>query len=340
METFKSIFTLRAEASSSLMELLEKNTLGTNGAKYKHLDTARRMKLLYNPLFLSLERNEKCLGNVTFCRREKQWYVRYFAFDALVQGAGKTPSKKKNSILKTNLNAFFSDKLRSGEAESFYAYIDPKNVKSLWMSEQFHFVEKANIATQTFSRVHPSAKIEIEKCDDKAQIKSLVKEHFGDQKYFFDYHIYSNTDPFYVAKKEGEIIAFAKFHYANWKFKRLPGKMGGLLTKLIPYIPGLRKIIKPKAHSFLAPEAVWVKNNNSTLLEKFYESVLHAEKRNLILWWIDEKNPLYIKSGPHINWGILHKINGVHQVKLVEINPTRNSIPYEKEVYSCAFDFI
>ncbi|MDX1447098.1 hypothetical protein [Lishizhenia sp.] len=340
METFNNIFTLRAEASSSLMELLEKNTLGTNGAKYKHLDTARRMKLLYNPLFLSLERNEKCLGNVTFCRREKQWYVRYFAFDTLVQGAGKTPSKKKNSTLKTNLNAFFLDKLQSGAAESFYAYIDPKNVKSLWMSEQFNFVEKANIATQTFSRVHPRAKMKIEIWKDPAKIKALVRKQFGHQRYFFDFHIYSNTDPFYVAKKEGEIVAFGKFHHANWEFERMPGKMGGVLTKAIPFIPGLRKIIKPKAHSFLAPEAVWVKENNAQYMSDFFESVLQAEYRNLILWWIDEKSTLYRTVKRKVNWGLLHKINGVHEVKFVEISPTNDSSSFEEEVYSCAFDFI
>lgn len=121
MEKFQNIFTLRTDASPQVMQLLDKNTLGTNGAKYKHLDTPRRMKLLYNPLFLSLERNNKCLGNVTFCRRNKEWYVRYFAFDRLVQGAGKSRSKKKDSILKTTLNAFFSDKLQKGEAKSFYA---------------------------------------------------------------------------------------------------------------------------------------------------------------------------------------------------------------------------
>ncbi|SFT82220.1 hypothetical protein SAMN05216474_2554 [Lishizhenia tianjinensis] len=340
MEIFHNIFTLRTEASAALMQLLKKNTLGTNGAKYKHLDTERRMQLLYDPLFLSLERHGKCLGNVTFCRREKQWYVRYFAFDALVQGAGKTPSRKKNSSLKTHLNAFFSDKLQSGEAKSFYAYIDPKNVKSLWMSAQFNFLVKANIATQTFSRRNPKRKITVEILTDHAKIKNLVREHFAHQKYFFDHHIYSNTDPFYIAKQGTEIIAFGKFHYANWVFERLPGKMGALLTKVIPYLPGLRKIIKPKAHSFLAPEAVWVKNEDPKLLSTFLESVLHAEKRNLILWWIDEKSKLYQQVKDKVNWGLLHKINGVHEVNFVEINASNDATLFEEEVYSCAFDFI
>lgn len=214
------------------------------------------------------------------------------------------------------------------------------NVKSLWMSEQFNFLVKANIATQTFSRVRPKAKVGVELLTAHEEIKSLVRAQFGNQPYFFDHHIYSNTDPFYVLRKDQEIIAFGKFHAANWEFERLPGKMGAVLTQLIPYIPGFRKIIKPKAHSFLAPEAVWVKNNDPQLLEDFFESVLNAENRNLMLWWIDEKSSLYQDVKDKTNWGILHKINGVHQVNFVEINPTNNATPYTKEVYSCAFDFI
>ena len=84
-----SIFKLRLEATPALLELLNNTTLGTNGAKYRHLDTSKRILEADNPLFLSVERNDKVLGNITFCQRDNFWYIRYFAFSTYTQSGIK-----------------------------------------------------------------------------------------------------------------------------------------------------------------------------------------------------------------------------------------------------------
>ena len=46
--------------------------------------------------------------------------------------------------------------------------------------------------------------------------------------------------PFYVLRNlEGEIVAAAKTSISRWEIHRFPGKLGGVLTKIIPFIPRL-----------------------------------------------------------------------------------------------------
>jgi hypothetical protein len=103
-----SRFTVRHEATPALLDLLTKTTLGTNGACYRHLDTRTRILEADNPVFVSLERDGKVQGNVTFCQRKERWYVRYFAFSGQKQ-ASKNVNRvaKSNSRLKQEIADFY-----------------------------------------------------------------------------------------------------------------------------------------------------------------------------------------------------------------------------------------
>ncbi len=325
--------------TQAIIELLESVTLGTNGAHYRHLDTRARILEADHPLFLTIERNEKILGNVTFCRRDKNWYIRYFAFDSRFQSSG-TKKSSGNSLIKREIESYFQETLDQPEVESFYAYIDPNNVKSLWMAENFGFKTIGRIATQSFSRVNPKSSSRIEKLTDWNEVKHIVQSNFSDYVYYFEAQ--SSKPPFYALKDENNaIIALAKINSATWEIKRLPGKFGGVLTKIIPFIPGLNKIIRPKNHSFVVPEAVWVKNYDSSLLEELFEGILFNEKQNLILWWVDERDYLYKTVGSQVHWGLLHKLIGINYANVVqrrrqETNDATNKPP----IYTSGFDFI
>ena len=340
------IFKIRYKATEGILELLESVTLGTNGAHYRHLDTRERIYEVDDPLFLTMERNDKVIGNVTFCRRQGHWYVRYFAFSTQLQSSGtKSPTNQGNGLLKRELTSFFDDSLKGTsdleKVESFYAYIDPRNEKSLWMSETFEFSSVGKIATQTFSRTRPRKSIRLRKTDDWNQVKSLVENQFGSYNYYIDEH--TSKGPFYVLEDDqGEIIGLTKTTIAHWQIKRLPGKNGGLLTKLIPWIPGLRKIIRPNAHTFVVPEAVVVKNNDPKLVQELFEGILFTEKLNLILWWVDEKDELYKNVQDQLKWGLLHKMVGVAHASVVQktIDGSVKGFDPERPVFTTGIDFI
>jgi hypothetical protein len=339
------IFKLREDVTPQLLELLESVTLGTNGAHYRHLDTRDRIHEADNPLHLMMERNDRLLSNITMCRRNGDWYIRYFAFYNAFQSSGTKKSNNKSGLLRKELTHFFNTILAGddeyGKAESFYAYIDPNNEKSLWMSENFGFSTIGKIATQTFSRTNPKPMSGLKKTNDWDRIKEIVQSSYENHAYF--YLDQTEKPPFYILEDgNGEVLACAKVSTSNWEIKRLPGKMGGMLTKIIPFIPGLNKLIKPKNHTFIVPEAIVVKNNDPELLQQFLEGILHAENKNLILWWVDLTDPLYSSTQEHIKWGLLHKIIGVSYANVVQktCNESKSKETIRKPVYTAGFDFI
>ena len=336
------IFKIREEHTPQILGLLNSVTLGTNGAQYRHLDNSQRIKECDNPLFLSMERNKVTIGNVTFCRRGDDWYIRYFAMSPRLQSAAVKKSKSnKSNLLKRELNDFFQSTLDGqndlGKVSSFYAYIDPNNEKSLWMSEDFGFNTIGKIATQTFSRVKPKKSNRVQKIEDWHEVKELVNTNFENYNYF--HSAQTEKPPFYVIKDEnGEIIAFAKISISTWEIERLPGRLGGVLTRVIPYIPRLNKLVRPKIHTSVVPEAVMIKDNNPELLDDFFQGILHQEEKSLILWWVDENEKLYIDVKPRMKWGLLHKLVGVNNANVVQrSNCTSNS---NHPFYTSGFDFI
>lgn len=331
---------IREEPTESIIALLKSVTLGTNGAKYRHLNTEERLAQLYRPLYFTLERHDRALGNITLCRRPCGWYVRYFAFDQLFQTSSPISTSKGNGSLKTRINQFFeaAENGDLGEApELFYAYIDPRNERSLFVSRNFGFQTVAKIATQTFSRVTPYGSKRVLKIANNDKLHSIIDANFSNKPFFFDHHTF-NDSPFYGLYIKEELVAFTKIHYANWVIEQLPGKKGKLLTKMVPYVPGLRRILKPASHQFLVVDTVWSKENDAGLLEELFNGVLKQENRNLILWWVDQQDALYRAVKNTIQWGLLHRLNGVHDADLVVRSSTK--LNSNSPIYTTGVDFV
>src|SRR5690554_2693284 len=281
----KAPFVIRENYNDEVLKLLKSVTLGSNGARYQHQRLEQRIQHIYKPLFLNLERNDKVLGNITLCRRPENWYVRYFAFDLGMQATSKQPrSKASNSGLKKRINEVFESayELKDNKASLLYAYIDPRNERSLWMSQNFDFYTVAKIATQSFSRVKPRAQNEVKSLKVNDFIREKVKAIYKDYPFYFIHHTF-NDDPFYTLTVDGKIVAFAKTHSAEWKISRLPGKRGVLLKNIIPFVPGLRKVIRPNSHVFTVVDSVWCEGNNPKLLGKLFEGILYQEKTNTMI---------------------------------------------------------
>jgi hypothetical protein len=335
-------FKVREQPTEEIICLLENSTLGTNGAQYRHLDTRQRIQESDNPLFLSLERNEKVLGNVTFCRRGRSWYIRYFAFAGAFQSRSKRKREEKgSSVFKRQLNSFFDEVIEKqlhGEVNAMYAYIEPRNERSKWMSENFGFQKIATLSTQTFSRVKPTFSPRLELLKDSTEVLPLVMKTYGSHRYFFDHFLLQ--PPYYVLRNElGEIIAAARFTKVHWEIIRLPGKMGHILTRFISYIPLLNQLIRPERHRFLVPDGLVLKNHDPKVLEELFSAVLHYERRNVILWWMDTKDPLFISVKKKIKWGLLHRFVGVTPVDVME-RRSKNAKPSTEPLFVAAFDMV
>lgn len=339
-----SIFKLREKVTAGIIDLLSQTTLGTNGAKYRHLDTPQRIHEADQPLFLSMERNEKVIGNITFCRREHDWYIRYFAFHSLAQtGNQKKSHDKSNSFLKRELGQFFDDaflgNIDGQKVRSMYAYIDPKNQRSKWMSENFGFKVIRQLITQSYSRISPKSSDRLQVLNNYEEISPIVKAEYGNHSYFFTAH--AQKPPFYVLRNEfEEIIAFTRVTHVKWIIERLPGRFGTQLTRIIPLLPYLNKLIQPKNHEFLVPEIVYVKEQNKELLDELFSAILEKERLHLLLWWIDAKDPLYQSVKSKMKWGPFHQLIGTAPVDVVQRTGDGEPMFLDKPVFVTAWDMV
>jgi len=333
-------FVIREEPTEAIVNLLKSVTLGTNGAKYRHLNTEERLGQLIHPLYFTLERNERALGNITICRRPCGWYVRYFAFDQLFQTKSSSANSKGTGGLKKTIIDFFEAAERGDLGDTpdlFYAYIDPSNQRSHFMSKTFGFQTAAKIATQTFSRITPKNSVRVRKIENREALRPIIKSCFSTRPFFFDQHTF-NSSFFYGLYEQEELIAFVKIHHAKWAIDQLPGKHGKLLTKIVPYVPGLRKILHPASHQFIVIDTVWSKTNDAKQLEELMNALLFQEERNLIIWWVDQQEDVYRDVKNKVHWGLLHQINGVHEVDVVV--RSKNNPDFSLPTYITGVDFI
>lgn len=320
------IFKVREKYTAEILNLLQSVQLGTNGTVYQHLDITTRIDELENPLFLSMERSERALGNITFCRRNQNWYIRYFAFDKFLQSGGKQQSNKKDGLLVKQLNQFFEDAFAQ-DVRCFYAYIDPKNTKSVWISERFNFQKVSTIITQTYSRFFLPKSTRVE------EIQSFQPDKR--KALFFE----SNAALInYGIIEDGRIIVSARVKKVRWRISRLPGKNGKVLAKVLPFVPLLNRIINPKEQSFVVIESLNCESNNPILIKELLDGILFYQKKYLIIWWQEESSEQYQAIVDKIKWGPMDKLVGRNQVDLVAKGDTSH---FEKgNNFTSGLDFV
>lgn len=330
-------FELSEHITPELVRLLEETDLGTNGAIYRHLDVKDRIYQTDHPLCFSFKRADHLLANITFCRREFGLYLRHFAFDKRFQSKGKARNPKDNSVLKQEIESVFQqvEKNYAGSLKMCYAYIDSRNIRSKWMSEQFGFVTKAKLVTQTYSRFYPKKLTNLKKEKIQAEHLDWIRANYGQHVAYFEEFVHQGELHCWRSDK-GELLALGKFTHVTWKISRLPGKFGAILVKALPFIPFLRKIIHVKQQKFLVPEVICLRDEKATTLMSFLSGVLAMEGRHVMLWCMDEQEPLYLKTNPQMNWGLMHRFLGISTVDVV----FRGSFEPKNPIFVAAYDII
>ena len=323
--------------TEDLITFLEGTELGTNGAKYTHLDLRARISEADHPTSFSLKRNQHIIANVTFCVRNFAFYVRYFAFHPRFQSDSRRERKRNvRSGLEQSIEAVFK-KLEDQKQLPFYAYIDADNSRSQHMSKRFGFSPYAGIVSRTFSRLQTKKMSGISFSSDWDEIAERVRNDYGHYDGYFDTHI--QKPPFVLLKDvHGTIEAYAKFTLVKWKFHRLPGPFGGLLVSILPYIPFLRRLIKPKAHFFLCPDII-SHGVDSNQLEKLFSAALALYNVNSIIWFVDPNDQVYHNVKDKLRWGILDRIIGTKKVNVMVRN-AKVAYSSKRPFFVNAFDLI
>ena len=326
--------------SENLIELLEGIELGTNGARYIHMDTRDRIKDADHPISYSLVRNQQLIANITFCRRKVGYYLRYFAFSRTFQNksAKKPKIKSKPSPFENKIEEVFEKLKMLQPSLPMYAYIEYENDRSRLFSERFGFSPYTDIVSRTYSRFNPKKNPKAAFFDDWNALRAQVATEYSNNEFYHTFHIHKG--PYVILKNnEGQITSFAKFTKVHWKIKRLPGRLGGLFVKVIPYIPVLNKLLRPDDHYFLVPDIVFTRKKSPKEVESLFDSALSLYNVSSLIWFVDPNQDLYRKTKNKMRWGVLDKIIGEKKVALVCRNKS-SSYEANRPVFVSAFDII
>jgi hypothetical protein len=344
-----SLFKTSETVLPEILELLKQTRLGTNGAQYRHLDTENRIYQVEHPIFLYIQRQQKVLGNITFSRRiihgvHHAYYIRYFAFDSAWAGTGTEKEEKGNSLLKSGIESFFEQAFLGtygNQADLFYAYIEPHNRRSMWMAEQFSFETRAFVLTWSYSRLFPKLHQGFRHLDDSLQTTYLnqLTATYGEMNLFYPFHTQSAQRIVGIVEK-GELICACAVHNVNWEILRLPGKNGKQLTKLLPYVPFLRKIINPKSHRFVAVEGVVCQVGQESKIDWLFDSILADTDTHLLLTWQDQQDQMLSNNLKMIPRGWAKYLLPLQTVNLVTKTRTTGCYDPDKPFYISAFDLI
>ncbi|MFK8036747.1 MAG: hypothetical protein AB8B74_00525 [Crocinitomicaceae bacterium] len=326
-----SIFKHQTEHNSAILELLENTTIGTNGAKYQHLHTAKKIADLHQPHYFTIYRHEKAIANVTICERPMlvnnqladTSYIRYFAFSSAFQTKEKAKERKHPSIFQEYVSRLLSTSnlnVENPEHDSkiYWAIVDPENERSLQMGERYGFETITKIKTIAFSRFNLKQQAQVVRLNASEEngVRSQIQQFYKGYNNISDVHLFENNN-YFVLKVNNKIIAGIQANVVEWKIEALPGIIGTVLVKTLPHIPYLKRIINPKKYKFLATEGLFWIPGHQDKIRPLLEGVLYQQNCHSMLLWADGKDTRLNTALKKSRLGWLQKLKTDNPVNLV-----------------------
>ncbi len=165
---------------------------------YQHLGVENKIEKIADPHFINLTRHHKIVGTCCFCSRTTQnsgkdfssFYIRYFSFKELFRR--KHLSEKKgvgNSTIRKEINAVLNGNLINKTPHDqffFYAYVDPRNIRSVLLCKEFGFTTVRQYTSLVFNRINPKANatVSIVSSDQETTMKALLNDFYKDFNMF------------------------------------------------------------------------------------------------------------------------------------------------------------
>ncbi|MGL1889135.1 MAG: hypothetical protein OCD76_21660 [Reichenbachiella sp.] len=312
------LLNLSNKPSESLLTLLDRNIIGTPGESilYQQKDTRNKIDLIQKPHFLNLERNNQVIATACFCERKPihedhtTLYVRYFTFLDHFRSSNKVSNSHntKNSILRKEVLDFLNGRHLPQELLGyFYAFVDPKNIRSLLLCYELGFKQTGSFTSFMFGRLFPKPLIDFQLANkhDQVEIRKLLSDTYQNHNAYSEENLFVN-DYYLVRDINGTVIAGVQSNPVHWVVKSLAGKHGIYLLNLINKLPILNRLIR-KDYRFLALDFNYCKSGHEQELESLIESILHYKKLYSALIVVDQKSP-YHTIFDLMNKGIIHRI--------------------------------
>lgn len=343
--------------SKALVDLLKENIIGTPSQSmlYQHLEVQRKVDKIEKPFFASLIKGKTILGTCCFCSRDtynaskkmSSFYLRYFTFKENYRSAHQIKERKLNtkSLLREEIKHLLlgKDLIEQNQPSFFhYAYVDPKNSRSLNLCNEFGFEPVRKFSTVVFNRLNPKVNLRVEKLQstEVSEMKEKLSHFYKDYTMFSFENLFHTKEYYVIRDEKRNIIAGVQANPDRWKVLELPGLSGKVILNVFSALPYLNRLIK-KEYQFVTLEGIFVEKGCENLLEVIFETVLTKHNRNSAMTWVDYDSSLY-KTLKSLDLGILDKIN--HEVvaniicKFVNIDKKEQTTFYEHPAYISGTD--
>jgi len=279
------------QPNTEIYGLLANTIYGTKGLRYRHCDSEKRIDNLFNPDFHVAYADDKLAGCIVFCRRvdlnrnQEIFYIRFFSVQPELRGNGI--GKK----LVEYAGDYYSKTQKLPAV--FYAYIENENIRSMKVSKNMESMKNSQFKTVLFSRFNPKKSNRVEKIDsvDYPIIEKQLKAHYAIHS-LFHLNTFSINNPYYVIRKNGEILAGIQSNNVKWEIVNIPGFNGFLMQKIIPRLPYLRKLFNPKSFEFISLENIIIKKGHEADFFELLEGVMHDQNGNMAMTWLDTSDPM------------------------------------------------
>jgi hypothetical protein len=353
------------EVAPDVIEDIKNTILGNpDGIRYRHLDSIKKIHEIKPLQFFTLRRDGNLLFVMALVERITALHnifyytynVRYVTFNQMFSTKTLTIDNNAGRYQKIG-NSFIKEGMRK-HAENFefdlkdykalpdkklyYAYVEDSNLRSMNFTE-FFFEPIRKFTIISYSSFFPRLDKQVSKTnkDELSSLQLLLNDSFKNHSFYFTESI-DLLEHYFVLKQGDNIVAGVKAQKANWKLEQLPGTMGKLIIKVLPYLPGFSRIIKPSKFCFLTFDTIYCPSGNEKYLNTLFESVCAELKVYSAMIYVDKEDELCARLLSLKKMGILNKLfsNACGNVlaRFVNFSDEEKSVFYNNPVYLSGYD--
>jgi hypothetical protein len=275
--------------SDAVRYILAHNVIGTPGLSmcYQHTQTDRKMAGIADPYFITLQRGDRTVGTCSFCFRHvtvadallPAFYIRYFAFlDQFKRPPAKRRIARRTSALKAEITSLLNDDTWARAAGSYfhYAYVDPRNVRSVRLCRAFGFEQVRRYSTFIFTRFTLRSRVQPESLHGTAALADMQQRlaaFYADYTMFSTENLFRDGQYFVLRNAAGEVVAGVQATPDCWQVRALPGRYGKTLLSVVSRLPVLSRVMGHR-YSFLALEGMYYAPGCAGDLQRLVEALL------------------------------------------------------------------
>ena len=316
-------FNIIKSPTQELLKILNNNIIGTpgHGMLYQHLGVHNKIDKIADPYYVNLVRNHKIIGTCCFCSRTtnnagsnfSSFYIRYFSFKDLYRRKHiieKTVSR--NSSIREEIKTVLTGQGLGKDTKEkffFYAYVDPRNLRSLLLCNEFGFETVRQYTSIIFNRINPKENKAVVSVspDEESRVKSLLIDFYKTFNMFSFENLFNGREYYTIKDQSGTIVAGVQVNPDLWSIHSLHGLSGKVILNTFSKIPYLDRLFN-KNYRFITLEGIYYAKGFENYLEILFESLLAKYKVNSAIICLDSETSLY-RTLKSLKLGMVDKLS-------------------------------